>query len=189
MAKFNTEKWDEFWDGWDVVIQKFPDAKRMALNEMGRAVLKEVLSQIKKQGITDQRGRVGSWQEIRIGSGGGYVAVSPDHEEVQVTKQGEKTNAKDVTRYLDRGHKVRGPSGRAKRYRPRMNYENSGSVISASTGALIVKGRLFYSYARENAERIAMHAAERNVLVHLENMLYDLYGDSLYEGTRYEDGG
>lgn len=178
-SEFNTEKWERFWAGWDRVIEQFPDAKRMALHEMGKAVLKEVWSQIGQQGVNDRYGRVRRWQSIRFGSEGGYVAVSPDTDDVQVTKAGKKTTAKDVTRYLERGHRVRGPSGRAKRYVPHYA-DDRGRWAEFGPGKedfLVVTGRQFYSYARMKAERIAVHAAEKHVLVPLENMLDDLYGD------------
>lgn len=189
--EFNTEQWEKFWRGWEHVIKKLPDAKRMALNEMGKAVLKEVWSQIGQQGINDRYGRVRRWQSMRIGSRGGYVAVSPDTDVVQVTKAGKKTTSKDVTRYLERGHRVRQPSGRTKRYVARFN-DDARTVWSENFRRgdfLVVKGRQFYSYARTNAERIAVRAAEKQVLVPLEEMLDELYGDALYEGTRYEEGG
>ena len=169
--EFNTEQWEKFWRGWDHVIKKFPDAKRMAMREMGKFALDRVITQINQQGINDSRGRVKKWQNMRLGSGGGYVAVSPTAAVVKITK-GSKTGIKgsDITRYLERGHGVRGPSGRAKRYEPRYQYSR-----------IYVPGRQFYSYAKMGLERKAVHAAERNVLVYLENMLDDLYGDALYE--------
>jgi hypothetical protein len=149
----------------------------MALNEMGKAALKEVWSQIGQRGINDERGRVRRWQSYHVGRWLGYVAVQPDSgdaaEVVQTTKAGEKTTSKDVTRYLEHGHKVRGPSGRAKRYTPRYKRRLNNNGRSMFT---VVHGRLFYSWSRDNVARIAAHEAERNVLVPLENMLDDLCG-------------
>lgn len=162
-TEFDTERWQRFWSSWEHVIEQVPEAKQDALKAMGEAVLAELRSQIDQQGVNDARGRVKRWQEYRVGSGGGYVAVSPVADEVHVTKSGEKTSAKDVSRYLDRGHGVRGPSGRNKRYRPRFQHAR-----------LYVPGHLFYSYTRDKAGRIAAHAAEKNVLVPLENMLEDI---------------
>ena len=162
-TEFNIERWQRFWAQWEHVIEQVPEAKRDALKAMGEAVLAELRDQIDLQGVNDARGRVKRWQEYRIGCGGGYVAVSPVTDEAQVTRGGETTTSKDVTRYLDRGHGVRGPSGRAKRYEPRYQHAR-----------LYVPGHLFYSYTRDKAGRIAAHAAEKNVLVPLENMLEDI---------------
>ena len=91
------------------------------------------------------------WQQLRMGSGGGYIAVSPVSDEaVQVTRGGKNTTSKDVTRYLERGHGIRPPSGRAGRYVPRVR-----------SGRTYVPGRMFYSWAAANAEKLALKAADR----------------------------
>lgn len=171
-VNMDTNSWEKFWKSWDAVIEKFPDAKHLALNEMGKAALKEVWKQIDQSGINDRYGRVKRWQSYRVGSGNGYVAVSPGDDVVRVKKKnpraGEKTKAKDVTRYLKRGHKVAGPSGRNKRYRSRINEDR---VFFGENNLLIVRGRQFYSFATLNTEKIAIQEAEKNVLVPLKNML------------------
>lgn len=169
-AEFDSGKWDRFWNAWDSIIQRVPDARRLALHEMGKAALREVWAQIGQQGIQDSMGRVRRWQSCQVGSGGGYVRVSADGDVVQVTRSGEKTTARDVTRYLEHGHKIRDPSGRAARYTPQVNMDR----LIYGVRNTVVRGRLFYSYAAVQAERIAVRAAERNVLVPLENMLDDL---------------
>ena len=104
---FDKSDWDAFWRFWDDAIQRIPDLKREALEAMGKAVLQEVREQISRRGVHDSQGRVAKWQEMRIGSKGGYVAVSPSPDEtVQVTRSGETTTSKDVTRYLERGHGI-----------------------------------------------------------------------------------
>ena len=74
---FDKEQWDAFWRFWDDAIQAIPGLKREALASMGDAVLREVRRQITRRGVRDSQGRVARWQEARIGSKGGYVAVAP----------------------------------------------------------------------------------------------------------------
>lgn len=148
---FDKSEWDFFWRFWDEVIQRIPDLKREALEAMGKAVLQEVREQIPRRGVNDQQGRVARWQEVRKGDRGGYVAVSPSPDEtVQVTRSGEKTTSKDVTRYLERGHGIPTPSGRSRRYVPR--------IASRRT---YVPGHLFYSWAKQDAGKIALEKANR----------------------------
>lgn len=157
--------WNEFWSAkaWQRVISILPDAKRAALFEAGKDLMAEVQNQIGRQGVQDRFGRVRSWQSPEVGSGGGYVAVRPDS--VDVSTEGGASNSKEITRWLERGHKVRGPSGRAERYRPRLR--GNGSYV---------RGYLFYSFSKLAAERIAERAAER-VLVKWENAIDEILGD------------
>ena len=105
-------------------------------------------------------------REMRMGSKGGYVAVSPSPDEtVQVTRAGEKTTSKDVTRYLERGHGIPTPSGRSRRYVPR--------IASRRT---YVPGRMFYSWARQDTGKIALEEAHRAM-----DQLTDIFADYLAE--------
>jgi len=164
-------RWKEFWGakGWQRVIQIMPEAKRAALFEAGKALMQEVQSQIGKQGVNDQFGRVRSWQSPEIGSGGGYVAVRPD-DGVAITTGGE-SDKKKITRYLEQGHGVRMPSGRAKYYKPRLR-----------GNGVYVKGYQFYSFSKLEAEQIAIHAADL-CLARLENVIDDVFGDDFREIT------
>lgn len=148
---FDEKEWDSFWKNWGEAIQRIPELKREALEAMGKAVLQEVRAQIPRRGVNDRQGRVARWQEMRMGSKGGYVAVSPSPDEtVQVTRSGEKTTSKDVTRYLEKGHGIPTPSGRTRRYVPR--------IASRRT---YVPGHLFYSWAKQDAGKIALEKASR----------------------------
>ena len=102
-----------------------------------------------------------------MGSKGGYVVVSPSPDEtVQVTRSGEKTTSRDVTRYLERGHGITTPSGRTRRYVPRI-----------SSHRTYVPGRMFYSWAKQDAGKIALEEANRAM-----DRLTDLFADYLAEG-------
>ena len=163
MLSLDKSGWDKFTAAWDNVIKAFPDAKRRILEEAGKTVLQEVRSQIIGSGIRDDRFHVRGWQQYRVGSGGGYVAIAP----AVVDVPGKGLMSKKITRYLDRGHAARGPSGRAKRYQPRITAAGIGAK-----GNVFVRGRYFYREARTKANKEAKKAAEK-VLVQIENMLYD----------------
>lgn len=168
---FDKSEWDFFWRFWDEAIQRIPGLKREALEAMGKAVLQEVREQIPRRGVNDQQGRVARWQEMRMGSKGGYVAVSPSTDEiVQVVRRGifkrEKTTSADVTLYLERGHGIRPPSGRAKRY-----------VSRVESHRTYVPGRMFYSWAKQDAGKIALEEANRAM-----DQLTDIFADYLAKG-------
>lgn len=154
-AWFDQSRWDRFWEYWNTVIKQVPHVKKEALESMGGAVRDKVVQQL-RQRVNDPQGRVARWQEVRTGSRGGYVAVSPTNgETVQVSRTGHDTTSRDLTRYLERGHAVRSPSGRAKRYTPRLR-----------AGKTYVPGRMFYSWAKVDAEKLALKAADE-VLCHI----------------------
>jgi len=96
------------------------------------------------------------WQDIRIGSNNGYVAVSPDG--------GEDDAVYVITNSLDHGHGVREPSGRALRYQPRIR-----------GNGMYVRGYQFYSTTKLHAESIAIHAAEKG-LTYWENAMDEALG-------------
>lgn len=60
-----------------------------------------------------------TWQELRVGSKGGYAALSPGKGtaqpragETQHTWKGKPVSKKQVTRWLERGHGTRRPAAR-----------------------------------------------------------------------------
>lgn len=160
MAGLDQSRWNDFWGAksWVKLLKLVPEAKHTALFEAGKALLQEVQRQITTQGVHDMFGRVRMWQDMRIGSNNGYVAVSPSG--------GEDEGAYVITNSLDRGHGVREPSGRALRYKPR--FRGNG---------MYVRGYQFYGAAKLQAESIAIRAAEKG-LVYWENAMDEaLNGD------------
>lgn len=149
-AEMDKKSWDKFWSCWEGLIEEFPAAKTEALVTAGRAVLPLLEKQIEGR-VDDRHGRVKKWQELRRGSGGGYVAVSPVREDVSINQSADRiVTAKDITQYLERGHKIRPPSRRSKRYRPRVE-----------SGRTYVPGRQFYSWTKLDAAKIAIEAADK----------------------------
>ncbi|WP_040663831.1 hypothetical protein [Oscillibacter ruminantium] len=159
--------WNKMWDYWSDFIEEVPEAIKTALYAAAVAAQKEVLAQIDQRGVPGNTGRIKRWQEIRMGSGGHYSAVSPTFADViQVAKSsGDWTTSADLTRYLDRGYGIRQPSGRAKRYRPRIR-----------GNGIYVKGYQFYSWAAMKADKIALDAAETALREFDEELDDAMYG-------------
>lgn len=145
----DTGAWRSFWEKWRDTVNAIPGMKEVMLERAGREVRDEVRRAINASGLNDRRyGRVKQWQGPHMGSGRGYVAVRPDSVLV-MSGGGTRTplNAGALTNYLTFGHKVRGPSGRWKRYVNRAEKTR-------------VKGFRFYKTAGNQAEKIAIQAAE-----------------------------
>lgn len=148
------DDWDKFWnDVWAHVANEVPDAKRLAMRNASMEMARVVYRQISGR-VSDSHGKVVRWQHPRVGSGGGYAAVSP----LSVFVPGRSVTSYRITNFLEFGHGVRGPSGKWKRYEYR------------GTGRNYVPARQFYSYAKSEIAdgNIAKKAAEV-VLVALEN--------------------
>lgn len=161
-------EWDAFWHVWDKKLESFPGAKKAALFQTGQAVKALLDSQISTR-LNDPRGRVRRWQAVRIGSGGGYVAISPINDTVRVSRSTSNGyTAKDITRYLERGHKIRSPSGRWKRYVPRVNkrLDSNGKHYLYD----IVPGRMFYSWTKMKSSSVAIRAAREEILKWMEGL-------------------
>lgn len=144
-----TGEWRQFWARWNGVIEKFPSLKESVLDRMGISVQEEVRRQVKASGVQDSAGRVALWQNRYVGSKHGYVAVRSDSVEVMSGGGNRKpVNAGAITNFLTSGHRVRGPSGRAKRYVNRAEKTR-------------VPGFAFYKTSAGYADRIAVAEAER----------------------------
>ena len=93
-------------------------------------------------------GKVQSWQQDRVGSKGGYAAVSPKPKTyTEVNGKGKRYAVGQVTNAIDSGHRFRPPSGRDRYYRPR--------ILS---GRQRVEGRHFYKRAQAQIPQIAERA-------------------------------
>lgn len=157
----DTGDWKTFWERWRNTVDQIPGLKEELLERVGVRVQTEVHTAIEASGIHDSRGRVKRWQNPHKGSGLGYVAIRADSVKVPAGyrrksdgSQSEELNAGALTNFLTSGHKIRSPSGRAKRkYKPRIYMD----PLSGGTG---VRGRGFYAKAKEKAESIARQEAD-----------------------------
>lgn len=146
--QFDTKGWKEFWDNWSDKIEQIPGLKEDMMKRIGESVQATVRVSIDRSGLSDHRGQVKRWQNPHVGSRKGYVAIRADSVEVAAgNNDKQRLNAGALTNFLTSGHKVRGPSGRTKRYQPRARMTR-------------VRGFDFYKKAKEEAEKIALQEAE-----------------------------
>ena len=173
MARSGLQDLGRLLHAFDEVLEKIPEAREKALEAAGERVKKELDRQIvARLPGQDRHGHVRSWQETTMGSKGGYLRIKPTNKETVK----EPYNSRQVTGYLERGHKI-APSRRG-RYRAVSRSEpapkkGSHVVTNESNGDLVVKGFQFYSWTRSRAANEARKAAEI-VLEELEDTLEDL---------------
>lgn len=126
-------------------LEKLPAIKTQALYAAGKAMQEEVRRQIQEQGVRDSFGRVKRWQQVHLGSMGGYAAVRPIKEHTQKTWKGKEVYSPQITRWLEHGH-----GARANKY-------------GYFSGPSYVKGYLFYSWAESKGVDAARDAFEREL--------------------------
>lgn len=158
---------------WDKLIQTVPQARREASEAAGEAVKRSLDIQIQTANLSsmDAKGRVKSWQALRLGSGGGWAAVSAAKGLTvysfdarrnfggryrQHTWKGKPVTAGQVTRWLERGHGT-GTTGRME-----TSWTKRGRrQRKARWGSGYVAGRQFYAATRDDAQEIALKAADK----------------------------
>lgn len=82
------------------VLREKPSLRRELYSKLSKIAKTTVDGQISAM-INDSRGRVRSWQEEKVGSGGGYARVKA------VGGKSGKDSPGAITNYLVSGHKVR----------------------------------------------------------------------------------
>lgn len=131
------------------------NAKRQAFEEAAPKLKRAVDSAI---GGT---GKVQRWQGQFVGSKGGFAAVRPLAKTfTEPNGRGKRYAVGAVTNAINSGHKFPSPSGKDKRYRPRIR-----------SGRQSVPGRKFYQQAEAQVPAIAQAAAQQVVAAlkdHLE---------------------
>lgn len=148
--KKEIEEWARYWEP---LFRVVPEARADAVKAWGEQMQKEVRRQVTSRGVQDSREHVRLWQEMRMGSRGGWVAVSPRSGKAGTagdgrvhTWKGKTVTASQVTRWLERGH-----GNRQRHFGTRFNTANA---------ARYTRGHLFYSWAEMIAEREALKAAD-----------------------------
>lgn len=144
MQSLDTRGFDE----WDRALTKalhdFPK-KRRELHEQFATVAKNEVDNAISGSLNDSHGKIRGWQEKEVGSGGGYAVVRP------IGGQSGANSPGAITNYLTSGHRIRRPSGTAKRRRrsrARMAY---------------VDGRHFYQTAAQTVLAPTMRLTEKFV--------------------------
>ena len=122
------------------ILERAPEARRELHERLADELKQEVDMQIANS-VNDSNGEISGWQEPHVGSGGGYAAVRPTDSSSGPDSPGAITN------YLENGHAIRNPSGRAKNYRPAIHTP-------------YVDGRHFYEATRASADSKVIAAAD-----------------------------
>lgn len=141
------------------LLKTIPTAKKQILYAAAVAA-KRVLDEQISQRVDDSRGRVRRWQEVSMGSRGGYSAVSPTN--VQVQSQNGKSygyNSAQITGFLERGHAAPLPRGRSTTYRERVKTTTIRNDHAKTRSQYVIPGRQFYSWTRDHyAPQVALDA-------------------------------
>lgn len=189
-ARFERKKLDEFLNCWEDLFEQFPEARAKAVESMGEAMQKEVNARIQAADLeSDAKGTVVAWQELRLGSGGGYAVVSPIKGQTvlsrdrrrsgvtsrQHTYRGDPVTSKQITNWLEKGHGAR-EADTQKAYAwsdYRWNRMEAGnSSVHDRTGKRYIPGRQFYSFARLHALELALKAADKVLAVIADEVDY-----------------
>lgn len=115
------------------IIEEAPDRMREFHEAVGKAALEEVRAAL------GSSKKVSGWQQMHVGSGGGYAAVRPDSGMTEENSEGISYAHGHITNALENGHRTRSPSGRNARYYPRLKMAR-------------VPGKFFYKRAGETVK-------------------------------------
>ena len=132
-----SENWEKYTQSLAEAQKRWPELRVEALTKIGQQLLDEVQQKI------GGSGRVAGWQQGVVGSKGYYTAVHAMPKTYEQTKSGRRYAVGAITNAITSGHKTRLPSGKAKRYEPRIKTH-------------YVPGKQFYAQVNAQAEAIAM---------------------------------
>lgn len=141
----------------DNARNSIPELRRAAHERLGQVVQRTVRGNISTS-LNDSHGKIAGWQDIFVGSGGGYVAVRA------ATSPAGRDGAGAVTNYLENGHVKR-----RKRTYVRKQTRNV-RIIRAQASNNWVEGRHFYQKSKSSLKREVQQEAE-NILNQLVNSL------------------
>lgn len=145
---------DQLLERWSQLLQQFPVKKRELLERAGQQMLQRLRDAI---GGT---GKVASWQEVYLGSKGGYAAVRPKKDTYQTTRGGRRYAVGYITNAIEGGHRNRRPQPSGDpdyRYRARIRHA-------------AVPGRHFYYSTRQQLGQIGdreLRALAQEILAEL----------------------
>lgn len=141
----------------DNANNSIPDLQRAAHERLGQVIQRTVRGNISTS-LNDSHGKIAGWQDIFVGSGGGYVAVRA------ATSPTGRNGAGAVTNYLENGH--------VKRQRRTYVKKQSRNirVIRAQASNNWVEGRHFYQKSKSSLQRVVQQEAE-NILNQLVSNL------------------
>lgn len=141
----------------DNARNSIPELRRAAHERLGQVVQRTVRGNISTS-LNDSHGKIAGWQDIFVGSGGGYVAVRA------ATSPAGRDGAGAVTNYLENGHVKR-----QRRTYVRKQTRNV-RIIRAQASNNWVEGRHFYQKSKSSLKREVQQEAE-NILNQLVSSL------------------
>lgn len=141
MQNIEISELEKFNSDLDKLLKEVPSARRELHERIAKMAGNEVNKEIAQAGFKGGGEKLRNWQEVHVGSKGGYAAVRPTSASSGSDSPGAITN------YNESGHKIRTPSGKSKNYRPKIKVP-------------YVEGRHFYQNARRTAEKEAIEIAE-----------------------------
>lgn len=112
MSRTDIRVLDSLTDNFDKLISKSPELKREFYEQTAKMLKQTVDDAIVSSGINDSHGNVRRWQVVRVGSKGGYAAISAERG------QGGRNSPGAITGYLERGHRIRPRTSATARYKP-----------------------------------------------------------------------
>lgn len=134
MQSINLDALEKLDNDLESILNELPQRRRELHEKIADVIKSEVDLQITNSNLNDKSGKIKSWQNSYVGSGGGYAAVRASDKSTGANSPGAITN------YLENGHKIRQPSGNSKKYSPRIKksyvdgyhfYKNAGGYIEA----------------------------------------------------------
>lgn len=165
VTRINREHVKQFNDKWKFLYEKFPDMRREAATAAGEAIRRELSVQVRSADLSPGSGaRVDGWQDLRIGSRGGYAAISaksgaapnPRGKSQPNTYHGKPVTMKQVTRWLERGHGTRISRANASSWARVKHGQAAKSTVQS-----YVRARQFYSATKTKAVDIGLRAADQ----------------------------
>ncbi len=128
------------------ILRDFPEMRREMHKKAAVRLQREVRIQIATK-LNDEDGTVQDWQDVSIGSGGGYAKIKAKKGRIGADSPGAITN------YLENGHKARKPM---KSQGERGLWANKRTARSRA----YVSGRGFYHQARKQAATVLQQEAQ-----------------------------
>ena len=141
----------------DNARNSIPELRRAAHERLGQVVQRTVRGNISTS-LNDSHGKIAGWQDVFVGSRGGYVAVRA------TDSPAGRNGAGAVTNYLENGHVKR------KRRTYIKNQARYIKIIRARAGNNWVEGRHFYQKSKSSLQREVQREAE-NILNQLVSSL------------------
>lgn len=140
------------------VEYKLPKLRKQIHEEIAQSLKRGIDSNINAT-INDSHGKIRDWQVPRVGSGGGYAAISP------TSKPPGKNGAGAITNYLENGHMPRRAAANSKYVYTltKADIRRAKEIAErrAKQAGTYIEGRDFYQKTEKNAVEEAVKAGHK----------------------------